>query len=107
MTKHTPGPWDFIVLEDYDLEGITFENGYVKRESYFICEIIEWNATAEDVANARLIAAAPQLLEALRRIMNELGVPQPGYPQPVANAYEIAEEAIAAAIAAATDTDDP
>ena len=60
MTKHTPGPWDFIVLEDYDLEGITFENGYVKSESYFICEIIEWNATAEDVANARLIAAAPE-----------------------------------------------
>lgn len=32
--------------------------------------------------------------DALRTIMNELGVPQPRYPQPVANAYEIAKEAL-------------
>lgn len=31
---------------------------------------------------------------ALDRIMHELGVPQPGYPAPVANAYEIASDAL-------------
>lgn len=35
-----------------------------------------------------------RLREALEKIKNELGVPQPGYPQPVANAYEIAKAAL-------------
>jgi seryl-tRNA synthetase len=36
------------------------------------------------------------LAEALREIKNELGVPQPEYPAPVANAVRIAEQALAA-----------
>ncbi len=32
--------------------------------------------------------------KALDSIMHEIGVPQPRYPQPVANAYEIAKEAL-------------
>ena len=32
--------------------------------------------------------------KALRDILNELGVPQPGYPQEVANTYEIAKDAL-------------
>lgn len=35
------------------------------------------------------------LEEALQSIKNELGVPQPGCPSPVANAYEIAEITLA------------
>jgi predicted nucleic acid-binding Zn-ribbon protein len=34
------------------------------------------------------------LAEALRSIKNELGVPQPEYPAPVANAVKIADEAL-------------
>jgi hypothetical protein len=37
-----------------------------------------------------------RLAEALRRIKSELGVPQPEYPAPVANAVKIADEALAA-----------
>ncbi len=37
-----------------------------------------------------------KLAEALREIKNELGVPQPEYPAPVANAVKIAEQALAA-----------
>jgi regulator of replication initiation timing len=37
-----------------------------------------------------------RLAEALRKIKNELGVPQPEYPAPVANAVKIADEALAA-----------
>jgi hypothetical protein len=36
-----------------------------------------------------------RLEAALRGIMNELGVPQPGYPANVDNAYEIAQAALA------------
>ncbi len=32
---------------------------------------------------------------AVRAALNELGVPQPGYPQPVANAVEILNKAMA------------
>lgn len=34
------------------------------------------------------------LVAALKRAQRELGVPQPGYPQPVANAYEILAQAL-------------
>jgi len=35
-----------------------------------------------------------RLAEAMRSIKNELGVPQPEYPAPVANAVKIADEAL-------------
>ena len=35
-----------------------------------------------------------RLADALRKIKNELGVPQPEYPAPVANAVKIADEAL-------------
>jgi hypothetical protein len=34
--------------------------------------------------------------EALDGIMHEIGIPQPGYPAPIANAYQIAKQALAA-----------
>ena len=37
-----------------------------------------------------------RLAEALREIKSELGVPQPEYPAPVANAFKIAEQSLAA-----------
>jgi len=39
-------------------------------------------------------AQVKMLVEALEAIRNELGIPQPGYPQPVANAADIAKEAL-------------
>jgi hypothetical protein len=41
-------------------------------------------------------AHVAMLREQLQRAANELGVPQPGYPQPVANAAEIIAAALAA-----------
>jgi len=41
-----------------------------------------------------LEARCQRCREALERIRDELGVPQPGYPAPVANAAEIAREAL-------------
>lgn len=65
MNKHTPGPWTF-----YDDRG----DGKTGR-----IEIVAMGKTvariynsvpAEDVPNARLIAAAPELLDALQTILN-------------------------------------
>ena len=38
--------------------------------------------------------AVVKLAEALDEIMHELGVPQLGYPMPVANAYEVAKRTL-------------
>jgi hypothetical protein len=46
-------------------------------------------------ANAMMMQR-DRLAEALRQIKSELGVPQPEYPAPVANAVKIADEALAA-----------
>jgi len=48
--------------------------------------------------NGAALEAGVNLIEKLRaeirNAMNELGVPQPGYVQPVANAYEILDKAL-------------
>lgn len=46
-----------------------------------------------DLKSAKEREAA--LVEALERIMDNLGVPQPDYPYPVAHAYDLAKEALA------------
>ena len=44
---------------------------------------------------ARAIRELDKRDERFQQIMSELGVPQPDYPQPVANAYEVAEASLA------------
>ena len=58
-----------------------------------------WTQAYADVCVAinremKLIERVKQLKQALVNIKNEIGVPQPGYPQPVANAYDIASNAL-------------
>jgi hypothetical protein len=55
INKHTPGPWEVV----------TFDDGPERAMGYIIT-----NATykGEIDANARLVAAAPELLEALERL---------------------------------------
>jgi hypothetical protein len=68
MSKHTPGPWMVtngidIWPDDGDMRGLRHIamchplHGYPELEDH-----LEWD---ERIANARLIAAAPELLEAL------------------------------------------
>ena len=63
-SKHTPGPW--VVDPCWDILGNTDDgNGMV-------CQITtDAVPRAEAEANARLIAAAPDLLEALRAIIED------------------------------------
>ena len=60
-TKHTPAPWK-IFRQDEDLIIINESS----RPS--IADITGGNGLEEDEANAKLIAAAPELLEALKQI---------------------------------------
>lgn len=55
-TKHTPGPWHV-----YKGHGL-----YVDSSSAgSVCKVAEKRASEQQVANAHLIAAAPDMLEAL------------------------------------------
>lgn len=68
MSKHTPGPWRVSTDSRTDEEGLTYVSGLnIESDAGEIvgCEGIEaWKDNAE--ANARLIASAPDLLEALQ-----------------------------------------
>lgn len=55
---------------------------------------------------AKLYAKYDRLHKAIRAAMNELGVPQPGYPQPVANAYDHLHRAFYADIECILGEDD-
>lgn len=74
ITKHTPGPWivsSHPTANTYNLE-IKHNDNLVAVAA---CQTWGYGATAtrlEAQANARLIAAAPELLEALRACEEEL-----------------------------------
>ena len=59
-TKHTPGPWHT------DVPDPAFVNYEVRTDQTIICTMGMDMPLEEEAANARLIAAAPELLEALR-----------------------------------------
>ena len=68
-SKHTPGPWKFE-----DSEGFSTKNAYEARgnaaithkQSAIAVTSAYLKSKDEEYANARLIAAAPELLQALR-----------------------------------------
>ncbi len=76
-TEHTPGPWQVIIDDD--------GNPLSGRPSVFAadeydCSIVHWDGFVQEYfrsargdkeihANARLIAAAPELLEALENLL--------------------------------------
>jgi len=69
-TKHTPGPWIYKfnkTREKYKIDGLRWE-GFARVYAH-TRDTITGKITdqEEGEANARLIAAAPELLEALRK----------------------------------------
>lgn len=64
--KHTPGPWQFSPSGTVVLAIVTREiNGKIRTYEQKIATTPSGLDVAERVANARLIAASPDLLEAL------------------------------------------
>lgn len=64
--KYTPGPWNGIA---YNIEGEAFDTVRIKN---YECESV----CITNRANAALIAAAPEMLEALARILAETNPPK-------------------------------
>lgn len=81
MTEHTPGPWEVVGQHVFTKLGATNAHGSKAsdRDGWNIATITPWSCTNQDdeeeympvsevMANAALIAAAPELLEALESI---------------------------------------
>ena len=71
MSKHTPGPWSVHTFGSFDVFEI---HGPETDETDGCCTLADLGTDTEGPkevreANARLIAAAPELLEALRRAL--------------------------------------
>jgi predicted SpoU family rRNA methylase len=64
MTHHTQDPWEVMAHENGSFT--VFESAHKKNWTDW--SIAELNFTVQDAANARLIAAAPDLLDTLQRI---------------------------------------
>lgn len=93
-TQHTPGPWqiwaEITAISRNPCTGHTISRG----DDVFICDAVGTSA-----ANARLIAAAPDLLAALRQAYSVL---MDGKPDEADDYKAEAREAARAAIAKAT-----
>jgi len=91
--KHTPGPWRF---SEGDKERRAMSEVFKKNDKTFQIALVtcEWSnphARAEDIANARLIAAAPELLAACEALCSsdENGrFGKPSFPEAIQKARE-------------------
>ena len=78
MSKFTPGPWSISepqIRGDYVMPGYVWING---RDWYALAQVcvLDGDVISETgLANARLIAAAPEMYEALRRIREGCAFP--------------------------------
>lgn len=100
--KHTPGPWRvFIAKGGHAIIGI----GELTGEGVADCGFGVWRGGSEEaMANARLIAAAPELLEAAQTVLAGLLVridAAPSSSKPVFNGIAELHDAINKAAGAA------
>lgn len=97
--KHTPGPWTcHVTVTDDDswapgVQKVEVESGETLIASYKT-EYVEYPSQDECEANARLIAAAPELLEALSALME---LERRGRFMPIGREWDAARAAIARA----------
>jgi hypothetical protein len=89
---------------EYIEEAVSAERDRLKDENFKFAltiadyEQIEMDLQAENKhwneIGVKLLKERDRLREAIRNAMNELGVPQPDYPAPISNAYNILAEAL-------------
>jgi hypothetical protein len=76
MAQHTPGPWSF----ENGISCISHKRGEIvarnRAGSQTVAQVAMFSDPSydgdEDTANARLIAAAPELLDALEELVSDL-----------------------------------
>ena len=72
MSNHTPAPWTL-----YDARNDGEDAFYVNHKHNYIGRVhLAPGHAAEGSANARLIAAAPELLEAMRELLTDMKIAQ-------------------------------
>lgn len=70
MRKHTPGPWEIERYSDGLIQIVGNVRAVSEHEDH-VTTVVE-AVTRGDEANAKLIAAAPELLDALEDAVNRL-----------------------------------
>ena len=74
--KHTPAPWKLTLINPGPSKGSVFEHWRIGNEeagNAIVAECYDWTLNkSERDANARLIAAAPELLEALEGLIHSV-----------------------------------
>lgn len=83
---HTPGPW--VIMEPIDIYGV-IRVGNGKSLQAERCADVYGTSKSQVTANARLIAAAPELLAALKNIVRHV------VDLPTRADYDLALQAIA------------
>ena len=88
MSAHTPGPWRItdrygVLTYQVGIDGRTVCTVWPRQQGHRP-SVVDTEPWPEGEANARLIAAAPDLLESLRELA-ELAVMQFGMPPPGAD----------------------
>ena len=79
MSKHTEGPWEIYTWADHmphaGMPASIGESDDLGMEADDVCNMVQLEDDQETWANARLIAAAPELLEALEDIVDSGEIP--------------------------------
>jgi len=87
--KHTPGPWTNQVVNT--VSGVCFKVGpfpWKEGELNHACIYADYpnkSGYEQCAANARLIAAAPDLLEALQAMLTHMGMDEDDWIKPTFN----------------------
>lgn len=89
MNKHTPGPWRIAEKsKQEDPDYFDIEAPGQTNHQRHVGHVHNWSI--EDIANARLIAAAPDLLRTLERIADARLAPADDLRQAARDAVDIA-----------------
>lgn len=70
MSKHTPGPWVISYTHDDNLSIAIDDDPGIQGERNYDLVTVTHGDPDELLANARLISAAPELLDALKSMLN-------------------------------------
>jgi hypothetical protein len=101
-TNHTPGPWKHYKRSSTDPDELhRFFIGQPEGNNHIIANTVKEYASIDDEANARLLAAAPDLLKALIDLLEDVEFAQPKIESGLIGNRQIrhAREAIAKATA--------